>query len=65
MRRVLYYEEKLTPQSPHLPMYSISSTCSVLFSKILPSLPLQTRKQSLRKLFVSLMKLLIPYISGN
>jgi len=47
MRRVLYYEEKLTPPPP-LPLSSTSYTCSFLFSKTLPSLPLQTHKQSLK-----------------
>ena len=45
----MYCEEKLTPQSPHLPFSSISSTCSFLFSQVFPSLPLQTRKQSLKE----------------
>ena len=48
--RILHYEGKLTPpQSPPLSKSSISSTCSFLFSEALPSLPLQTRKQSLRE----------------
>jgi len=37
MRRVLYFEEKLTPQSPLLLMSSISFTYSFLFSQTLPS----------------------------
>jgi len=48
MKRVLHYEEKLTPQSPPLPFFSISSTCSFLFPQTFHSLLLQTRKQSLR-----------------
>jgi len=48
MRRVLYHEEKLTPQSSPLPFSSISSTCLFLFSQAFASLPLQTRKQSLK-----------------
>jgi len=49
MMKVLYYEEKLTSQSPPLPFSSISSTYSFLFSQAFPSLPLQTCKQSLRE----------------
>jgi len=41
MRRVLYYEEKLSPQSPPLPFSSISSTSHSFFPK--PSLPFPSK----------------------
>jgi len=37
MRRILYYEEKLTPQNLPLPFSSIFSICSFLFPQTFPS----------------------------
>jgi len=47
MKRVLYYEEKLTPESSPLSMYSICSTYSFLFSKTLPPFPSKLANKTL------------------
>lgn len=49
IRRILYYEVKESTQSPPLSKSSIFSTCSFLFPKAVPSIALQTRKQSLKR----------------
>lgn len=46
MRRVLYYDEKLTPK-PSPPIFLYFFHCSFILSKVQHSLFLQTRKQIL------------------